>query len=93
MLTAASLLASYAALEPAARPQKRRRSPVGEPVVVRTTQRYHRVRYARSRVQPTRRPLWVETICRRPQFIERIDLLRPDADQRLARYALAADRF
>ena len=51
MLTAAKLLTRYAALEPAARPEKRRR----------------------------------------PHFIERIDLLRPDADQRFARYAMVVD--
>ena len=91
-ITAASLLARYADLGPAARPQKRRRSPVGEPVVV------HDVtlpsRPLRSLSCTADAPaVVVETICRRPQFIERIDLLRPDADRRLASYAVAADRF
>lgn len=92
MLTVANLLARYAALEPAARPEKRRRSPVGEPVVV------HDVtlpsRPLRSLTCAANVPaVVVETICARPQLVERIDLLRPDADLRLARYALAADRY
>jgi hypothetical protein len=45
-----------------------------------------------ARFAPTSAPvLLVESICARPQLIEKIDLLSRDADLRLSKYGLPSD--
>ena len=73
-------------------PRRRHKLSAGEPLVVRDLSLPSRpersMKFDLNRVDPV---VTVRTISRKPLFLERIELLHANADQRLARYELFED--